>query len=161
MSPWVALYPKLVFTESLQNVVSDSLQSFKTTENIAIVELSFSQFKKPPLQFEESVSIDEEFSSKSAIYFEENVSKRAYKVLIEITEEELLEKEKFLTDYHVLNFLSSETAVDKVSIASVFTAISNMLRLCRDYKVDEIHCFSLRIVRIERENKTYFLVTDY
>jgi len=147
--------------ESLSVITQDSLlnQSF-FTENVYIQELLSSK-TEIKLQFEESVSIDEEFSSKSAIYFEENVSKRAYKVLIEITEEELLEKEKFLTDYHVLNFLSSETAVDKVSIASVFTAISNMLRLCRDYKVDEIHCFSLRLVRIEREEKTYFLITDY
>ena len=161
MSPFVPQYPKLTFTESLENAVSDFLQDLKTAENVVIIELSFSQFKKPPLQFEESLQIAEEFSSQSAIYFEENLSKRPYKVLIEITEEELLEKEKFLTDYHVLNFLSSETAVDKVSIASVFTAISNMLRLCRDYKVDEIHCFSLRLVRIEREEKTYFLITDY
>ncbi len=84
-----------------------------------------------------------------------------YETLIEISEEELLEKEKFLPDYHTLNFLSSETAVDKVSIASIFTAVSNLLRLCRDYEVDEIHSFSLRIVRIKREDKTYFLITDY
>jgi len=149
------------FDESLSVITQDSLlnQSF-FTENVYIQELLSSK-TEIKLQFEESVSIDEEFSSKSAIYFEENVSKRAYKVLIEITEEELLEKEKFLTDYHVLNFLANETAVDKVSIASVFTAISNMLKLCRDYKVDEIHCFSLRLVRIEREEKTYFLITDY
>ena len=112
MSPFVPQYPKTVFTEQLINVVSDSLQDLKSTENVIIIELSFSQYKKPPLQFEESLQIAEEFSSQSAIYFEENISKRPYKVLIEITEEELLEKEKFLTDYHVLNFLSSETAVD-------------------------------------------------
>jgi len=88
---------------------------------------------------------------------------KAYKYydLAELEIEELIQKERFLADYHVLNFLMNEAAVDKVSITNVLVALSNLLRLCKDYEIDEIFALSLRIARLVSENKTYFVITEY
>jgi len=88
---------------------------------------------------------------------------KAYKYydLAELPLEELIQKERFLADYHVLNFLMNETAVDKVSITNVLVALSNLLRLCKNYEIDEIFALSLRIARLVSEDKTYFVITEY
>jgi len=88
---------------------------------------------------------------------------KAYKYydLAELEIEELIQKERFLADYHVLNFLMNEAAVDKVSITNVLVALSNLLRLCKNYEIDEIFALSLRIARLVSENKTYFVITEY
>ena len=90
---------------------------------------------------------------------------RAYKyyTLAELTLEDLAKKERFLTDYHCINFLFEESNVDKVSIAQLLIAMSNLLRLANEYNVDELHFMSMRIVRkfSETLNKNIYFITEY
>jgi len=87
------------------------------------------------------------------------------------TYDELLEKfadlskivENFLPDYFTLRYLERESILDRASIARLAVALSNLLKLCVDQKVDEIHFVTLRIRKIYSETlrKDFFVITDY
>jgi len=86
-----------------------------------------------------------------------------YYQLIEITLEDMMRKERFLADFHVINFLWNETTVDKVDICRLLVGLSNLLRLASAYSVDEIHALSLRILRkfSDQLKKDIFFITEY
>lgn len=90
---------------------------------------------------------------------------KAYKywTLAEITLEDIAKKEKFLTDYHIINFLANQTGLDKVSTTAILVAISNLLRLANSYEVDEMHFVSFRVFRkfSETIGKNIFFITEY
>lgn len=86
-----------------------------------------------------------------------------YKALIEISEEDIIEKERFLPDYHSLRWIAEEAGVSVVDVAKVFVALSNLLRVCDVRIVDEVHLVSLRLFRkfAEQINKTVFIITEF
>lgn len=86
-----------------------------------------------------------------------------YYQLVELTQEDLAQKEKFLTDYHTLNWLSREAGISKVELAEAIIALSNLLRFCAYYGVDEIHLLSLRLFRkfSDTLKKNLFIITEY
>jgi len=86
-----------------------------------------------------------------------------YRALAEITLEDVAKREKFLTDYHIINFLANQTGLDKVSITAVLVAISNLLRLTNNYEVDEMHFVSFRVFRkfSKTMGKNIFFITEY
>ncbi len=86
-----------------------------------------------------------------------------YYQLIELTTEDIIKKERFLTDFHVINFLWKETTVDKVDICRLLVGLSNLLRLASVRNVDEIHALSLRIFRkfSDQLQKDIFFITEY
>ncbi len=86
-----------------------------------------------------------------------------YYQLIELTTEDIIKKERFLADFHVVNFLWNETTVDKVDICRLLVGLSNLLRLASVYSVDEIHALSLRILRkySDQLRKDIFFITEY
>ena len=86
-----------------------------------------------------------------------------YYQLIEITLEDMMRKERFLADFHVINFLWNETTVDKVDICRLLVGLSNLLRLASVHSVDEIHALSLRIFRkfSDQLKKDIFFITEY
>ena len=86
-----------------------------------------------------------------------------YYQLIEITLEDMMRKERFLADFHVINFLWNETTVDKVDICRLLVGLSNLLRLASAHSVDEIHALSLRIFRkfSDQLKKDIFFITEY
>jgi hypothetical protein len=90
---------------------------------------------------------------------------RAYKyyTLIEITQEDLIRREKFLTDYHTVKFIANDGGIDRINVALSLVGLSNLLRLASEFGVDEIHAVSLRIFRKRSEvlNKDVFIITEY
>jgi len=90
---------------------------------------------------------------------------RVYKYydFLDVSEEDMMTKERFLADYHVLRYLERESFLDRVSVGRVAVALSNLLRLCSGYDVDELHYMSLRIIRkfSEKLQKDIFVITEY
>lgn len=90
---------------------------------------------------------------------------RAYKyyALVEVTQEDLIRKEKFLTDYHSIHWIAKESGKDVVSVAEILVAISNLLRLASMYSVDEIHLISMRVFRKYSDTlgKDIFFITEF
>ncbi len=99
------------------------------------------------------------------IYAKEENFLRHYRYyqLVELTLEDIMKKERFLADFHVVNFLWNETTVDKVDICRLLVGLSNLLRLASAYSVDEIHALSLRIFRkfSDQLDKDIFFITEY
>lgn len=83
--------------------------------------------------------------------------KKTYRELISITEEDLMRKERFLTDWHVLRYLERDSGVLKIDIVKVLTSLRNLLKDCESYNVDEINLVAIRIVRVDN----FFVITDY
>lgn len=83
--------------------------------------------------------------------------KKKYRELISITEEDLMRKERFLTDWHVLRYLERDSGVLKIDIVKVLTSLRNLLKDCESYYVDEINLVAIRIVRVNN----FFVITDY
>lgn len=83
--------------------------------------------------------------------------KKKYRELISITEEDLMRKERFLTDWHVLRYLERDSGVLKIDIVKVLTSLRNLLKDCESYNVDEINLVAIRIVRVNN----FFVITDY
>ena len=90
---------------------------------------------------------------------------RIYKYydLLDVSIEDMMTKERFLADYHVLRYLERESLLDRVSVGRVAVALSNLLRLCSGYDIDELHYVSLRIIRkfSEKLQKDIFVITEY
>jgi len=90
---------------------------------------------------------------------------RIYKYydLLDVSIEDMMTKERFLADYHVLRYLERESLLDRVSVGRVAVALSNLLRLCAGYDIDELHYMSLRIIRkfSEKLQKDIFVITEY
>jgi hypothetical protein len=90
---------------------------------------------------------------------------RIYKYydLLDVSIEDMMTKERFLADYHVLRYLEKESLLDRVSVGRVAVALSNLLRLCSGYDIDELHYLSLRIIRkfSEKLQKDIFIITEY
>jgi hypothetical protein len=90
---------------------------------------------------------------------------RVYKYydLLDVSIDDMMTKERFLADYHVLRYLERESLLDRVSIGRVAVALSNLLRLCAGYDIDELHYVSLRIIRkfSEKLQKDIFIITEY
>lgn len=90
---------------------------------------------------------------------------RAYKYyqLVELTQEDLIKKDKFLTDYHAVKFIANDGGIDRINVALSLVGLSNLLRLASEFGIDEIHAVSLRIFRKRSEvlNKDVFIITEY
>ncbi|MEM4739659.1 MAG: hypothetical protein QXS63_01085 [Zestosphaera sp.] len=90
---------------------------------------------------------------------------RAYKYyqLVELTQEDLIKKDKFLTDYHTVKFIANDGGIDRINVALSLVGLSNLLRLASEFGIDEIHAVSLRIFRKRSEvlNKDVFIITEY
>jgi hypothetical protein len=90
---------------------------------------------------------------------------RIYKYydLLDVSIEDMMTKERFLADYHVLRYLEKESLLDRVSVGRVAIALSNLLRLCSGYDIDELHYMSLRIIRkfSEKLQKDIYIITEY
>lgn len=89
------------------------------------------------------------------------LNRRSYRVLIEITDEDMMRKERFLADYHTLQYIAKNSGLSIPDTAVAINNLSNLLGLCDTLEVDEIHAVSMRIVRITKNGKTYFLITEY
>jgi hypothetical protein len=90
---------------------------------------------------------------------------RVYKYydLLDVSIDDMMTKERFLADYHVLRYLERESLLDRVSVGRVAVALSNLLRLCSGYDIDELHYVSLRIIRkfSEKLQKDIYIITEY
>ena len=86
-----------------------------------------------------------------------------YYELLDISQEDLAQKERFLADYHVLRYLEKEACTDRVIIGRLAVALSNLLRFCSGYNIDELHYMSIRIIRKFSEilQKDIFVITEY
>jgi hypothetical protein len=70
---------------------------------------------------------------------------------------------RFVPDYYTLRYLEKEAMLDRGSVAMLAVALSNLLRLCVENEVDEIHFVSLRIRKLyyDELDKYFFVITDY
>lgn len=87
-------------------------------------------------------------------------AKKTYRELVSISEEALARKEKFLADYHTVRWLAKESGTNEYYVAKIAVALSNLLRLCEEYEVDEVYLVSMRIIRVRSENKTFFVIVQ-
>lgn len=87
-------------------------------------------------------------------------AKATYRELVSIDEEVLARKEKFLADYHTVRWLARESGTNEYYVAKVAVALSNLLRLCEEYEVDEIYLVSMRIIRVKSENKVFYVIVQ-
>jgi len=138
----------------LQQVINESdLQLDLTGEQV----LSSAQIREETFQ---------DFTSEQTfVVVNEATFQKVYKYyeLIDLTLEDLAEKEKFLTDYHVLRYLEKETWTDRVTIGRLAVALSNLMRFCSAQDVQEFHYMSLRFVKKYSEllGKDIFFITEY
>jgi hypothetical protein len=104
-------------------------------------------------------------SQEKLIAVSVDVFGRVYKYydLLDVSIEDMITKERFLADYHVLRYLERESLLDRVSVGRVAVALSNLLRLCAGYDIDELHYVSLRIIRkfSEKLQKDIYIITEY
>lgn len=86
-----------------------------------------------------------------------------YYQIAELSLEDLSQREKFLTDYHVIRYLSGEAKTDKATVGRLAVALSNLFRICREYGIEELHFTSLRIIKKYDNllNKDIFIITEY
>lgn len=158
-----------LLTSSANNKICDStllkvtktLPSSLATSHIlnAVIMHGYDFTLKTLLYLEKEIQVKTEKIDIIVISF--CLNKKTYKAWIEITEEDLMRKEKFLTDYHINRFLAKYSALDISSIVDVLVNISNLLRLSAEEEVDELHFTTFRVVRLVKNNKTYFLITQF
>lgn len=100
---------------------------------------------------------------KKAINTQNFLKAYTYTTLIEISMNDILQKEKFLTDYHSINYLADEAGVTKVDVFRVLIAISNLLRQANSVGVDEIHLASIRVFRkySPELKKTFYIISEF
>jgi hypothetical protein len=151
-------------------IAGSSLVFFKKTSESHVIEniSSFSNFYSANNL---SISVS---SVTNFVSFESNISNlienavnfcRAYKyyTLAELTLEDIAEKERFLADYHAIKFLAEKSYLSSVDAVRLLTQLSNLLRLMSENKVDEIHLFTMRVIRKYSEilQKDIFFITEY
>ena len=146
------------------NGKAQTLEYVLTREVDFLVDIKAETNAYPVIILENDFQISIEILRAYTYAKEENFLRHyRYYQLIELTLEDIMRKERFLADFHVVNFLWNETTVDKVDICRLLVGLSNLLKLASVHSVDEIHALSLRIFRkfSDQLKKDIFFITEY
>lgn len=86
-----------------------------------------------------------------------------YRALIEISLDDLMARERFITDYHAIRYLATDAGITPNEVFRVLVSLSNLLREGNLHGIDEMHLASIRVVRkySAELDKTFYIITEF
>jgi len=65
----------------------------------------------------------------------------------------------FMTDVYALRYISKNSLVDRKDVVRVLKALSNLLRNCKEYEINEVFLSTVRLKKVK--DSDYYILVEY